>query len=102
MPWVDFPNDYATADDHRAVTDATCPSYRRLADEISAAAGGADVFAFYHGAAIHEIRERFEQGLIPELTGLIGAKSSSVFTDTKGHAASMAKDTGTLIWLNAI
>lgn len=102
MPWVDFPNDYATAADQRAVTDAVYPLYRRLADNVSAAAGGAEVFTFYHGAAVYEIRDRFEQGLVPELTSLIGAKSSSVFADPKGHAASMAKDAGTLIWLNAI
>lgn len=51
---------------------------------------------------MYEIRVRFEQGLIPELTNLIGPRGSSVFADEKGHAANMAKDAGTLIWLNAI
>ena len=102
MPWADFPGEYATAADHRALTDAAYPLYQQLAENISEASQGVDVFTFYHGTALYEIRSRFEQGLIPELMALVGPKSSSVFTDAKGHAATMAKDTGTLIWLDAI
>jgi hypothetical protein len=102
MPWEDYPNEFSTAAAHRARTDAAFPHYQLLAESVSAASGGAEVLAFYHGAAIYEIRSRYEIGLIPELTGLIGARTSSVFADKKGHAASMAQDAGTLIWLNAI
>lgn len=102
MPWADFPSEYATVDEHRAITDAAYPRYRQLAENISEASNGVEVFAFYHGAAVYEIRARFEQGLIPELTNLIGPRRSSVFADEKGHAANMTKDAGTLIWLNAI
>ena len=65
----------ATAAAQRARTDAAYPHYQLLAETVSAASGGAEVLAFYHGAAVYEIRGRFEIGLIPELTGLIGAKS---------------------------
>ena len=102
MPWADYPNDYATADEHRAIIDAAYPRYQQLAENISEASNGAEVFTFYHGAAVYEVRIRFEQGLIPELTNLIGPRRSSVFADRKGHAANMAKDAGTLIWLDAI
>lgn len=102
MPWVDFPNGYATADEHRAITDAAYPHYQQLAENISEASNSADVFVFYHGAAVYDIRAGFEQGTIPELTSLIGPRMSSVFTDEKGHAASLARDAGTLIWLHAI
>ena len=102
MPWNHSPNTYATAAEHRALTDAAYPHYQLLAESVSAASGGAEVSAFYHGAAVYEIRSRYENGLIPELTGLIGASSSSVFTDETGHAAAMAKDAGALIWLNAL
>ena len=44
----------------------------------------------------------FEQGALPEIESLIGPRSTSIFTDEKGHAGLLAKDTGTLIWLNAI
>ena len=102
MPWSRSPHTYATAADHRAGTDAAYPRYQLLAESVSAASGGAEVSAFYHGAAVYEIRSRFENGLIPELTALIGPLSSSVFTDETGHAGSMAKDAGALIWLNAL
>lgn len=102
MPWMDFPNQYATAADHRALIDAAYPLYQQLAESISEASNGVDIFTFFHGAAVYEVRSRFEQGLIPELTNLIGPRRSSVFTDEKGHAANMAIDAGTLIWLEAI
>jgi len=102
MPWEDYPKEYATAAAHRARTDAGYPQYQLLAETVSAESGGAEVLAFYHGAAVYEIRGRYEIGLIPELTGLIGAKATSVFTDKKGHAASMAIDAGTLIWLSSL
>ncbi len=102
MPWSDFPSEYATAADHRAATDAGYPQYQQLAENISEASNGVEVFTFYHGAAVYEVRSRFEQGLIPELTSLLGPSTSSVFTDRKGHAANMTRDAGTLIWLNAI
>ena len=102
MPWSNSPHTYATAADHRAGTDAAYPHYQLLAESVSAASGGAEASAFYHGAAVYEIRSRYENGLIPELTALIGPRHSSVFTDETGHAGSMAKDAGTLIWLNAL
>ncbi|MEC7635167.1 MAG: hypothetical protein VYD58_02075, partial [Candidatus Thermoplasmatota archaeon] len=33
---------------------------------------------------------------------MTGPKKSSIFTDAKGHAGEIAKDTGTYVWLNAI
>ena len=102
MPWADFPSEYATVEEHRAITDAAYLRYRQLAENISEASNGVEVFAFYHGAAVYEIRAGFEEGLIPELANLVGPRRSSVFFDEKGHAADMAIDAGTLIWLNAI
>ena len=101
MPWADYPSTYPSVDEHRALTDAAWPLYQQLAagvgDELDA-----EVFAFYHGAAVYEVRDRFEQGLSGDVTALIGARDRSVFTDEKGHAGTLAKDAGTLIWLHAI
>jgi len=101
MPWLDFPSSYASVDDHRAVIDAVWPLYQQLAGRVSSELGGA-VFAFYHGAAVFEVRALFEQGLLSDVTNLIGPRSDSVFTDEKGHAGTLAKDAGTLVWLHAI
>ena len=101
MPWIDFPSAYASAEEHGAVTDAAWPAYEDFAERLRVDLD-ADVFAFYHGAAVLEIRAMFEDGQLSDVDTLIGPKSSSVFTDEKGHAATLAKDTGTLIWLHAI
>ncbi len=101
MPWLDFPSSYASVDDHRAVIDAVWPLYQQLAERVSSELG-AEVFAFYHGAAVFGVRALFEQGLLSDVTNLIGPRTDSVFTDEKGHAGTLAKDAGTLVWLHAI
>lgn len=101
MSWADYPDTYPSVDQHRARTDAGWLGYQVLADRLSSELQ-TDVFAFYHGAATYEIRSMFEQGLLTDVTSLIGPRASSVFTDKKGHAGNIAKDTGTLIWLHAI
>ena len=101
MPWADYPSTYPAVDEHRALTDAAWPLYQQLADGVGDELD-AEVFAFYHGAAVYEVRDRFEQGLSGDVTALIGARDRSVFTDEKGHAGTLAKDAGTLIWLHAI
>ena len=102
MPWVDFPRNFNDAAEHREQTDDGYQAFQVFAEQLSADLGGADVFTFYHGAAIYELRDMFEQGALPEIESLIGPKATSIFTDEKGHAGLLAKDTGTLIWLNAI
>ena len=102
MPWVDFPRNFNDSAEHRERTDDGYPAFQAFAEQLSADLGGADVFTFYHGAAIYELRDMFEQGALPEIESLIGPRSTSIFTDEKGHAGLLAKDTGTLIWLNAI
>ena len=102
MPWVDFPRTFSDSAEHRERTDDGYLAFQAFAEQLSADLGGADVFTFYHGAAIYELRDMFEQGALPEIESLIGPRATSIFTDEKGHAGLLAKDTGTLIWLNAI
>ena len=102
MPWVDFPRTFNDAAEHRERTDDGYLAFQAFAEQLSADLGGADVFTFYHGAAIYELRDMFEQGALPEIESLIGPRATSIFTDEKGHAGLLAKDTGSLIWLNAI
>ena len=102
MPWVDFPQNFSDSDAHRERTDDGYPAFHAFGEQLSADLGGAEVFTFYHGAAIYELRNMFEQGTLPEIESLTGPRATSIFTDKKGHAGLLAKDTGTLIWLNAI
>ena len=102
MPWADFPRNFNDSAEHRERTDAGYQAFQAFAEQLSADLGGAEVFTFYHGAVIYELRDMFEQGALPEIESLTGPRATSIFTDKKGHAGLLAKDTGTLIWLNAI
>jgi hypothetical protein len=101
-PWADFPENYIDANEHRLQTDAAYPRYQQFAKSLSNLFPDVDIFTFYHGAAIYELRDLFEKGMLQDVDNLVGPERNSIFTDKKGHAGLLAKDTGSLIWLNAI
>ena len=102
MPWIDFPNNYKDVNDHRFITDMGYLAYTEFAKSLSKQFNDLEIFTFYHGAAVYELRKMFENGKLQDIKTLIGPKRTSIFTDQKGHAGDIAKDTGTLIWLKAI
>ena len=102
MPWIDFPNNYKDVNDHRSITDMGYLAYTEFAKSLSKQFNDLEIFTFYHGAAVYELRKMFENGKLQDIKTLIGPKRTSIFTDQKGHAGDIAKDTGTLIWLKAI
>lgn len=102
MPWADFPNNYNDASEHRLQIDAAYPRYQQFAKSLTDLFKDVDIFTFYHGAAIYELRDLFEKDMLQDVDNLIGPRRNSIFTDEKGHAGLLAKDTGSLIWLNAI
>ncbi len=102
MPWIDFPNNYKDVNDHRSLTDMGYLAYKEFAKNLSKQFNGLEIFTFYHGAAVYELREMFENGSLQDIQGLIGPKRTSIFTDEKGHAGDIARDAGSLIWLKAI
>ena len=102
MPWADYPENYIDANEHRLQTDVAYPRYQQFAKSLSNLFPDVDIFTFYHGAAIYELRDLFEKGMLQDVDNLIGPERNSIFTDKKGHAGLLAKDTGSLIWLNAI
>ena len=102
MPWIDFPNNYKDVNDHRFITDMGYLAYIEFAKSLSKEFNDLEVFTFYHGVAVYELRKMFEKGKLQDIKTLIGPKRTSIFTDQKGHAGDIAIDTGTLIWLKAI
>ena len=102
MPWADFPNNYNDASEHRLQIDAAYPRYQQFAKSLTDLFKDVVIFTFYHGAAIYELRDLFEKDMLQDVDNLIGPRRNSIFTDEKGHAGLLAKDTGSLIWLNAI
>jgi len=102
MPWSDFPEDYDNAAEHRNATDQAYPLWKNMASRLSSDFNNADVFAFYHGAAVYELREMFEDGNLSDVDQMRGPSGTSLFTDGKGHAGQIVEDLGTLLWLAAI
>lgn len=102
MPWADYPENYIDANEHRFQIDVAYSRYQQFAKSLTNLFPDVDVFTFYHGAVIYELRGLFEKGMLQDVDNLIGPKRNSIFTDEKGHAGLLAIDTGSLIWLNAI
>lgn len=104
MPWKDYPAEYENASEYAANSTLDIwPYWGNLSDDLSADFPGTDVFTFHHGAVMYELRAMFENGEIDDdVRQMTGAKTSSIFTDAKGHAGYIAEDTGVYVWLNAI
>jgi len=103
LPWKDFPADYDNSTDYRNGSDEAFDSWVNLASNLSSDYPSADVFTIYHGAVAYELREMFENGeLEGDIEQLTGSKTTSIFTDAKGHAGNLMIDTGSLIWLHAV
>lgn len=104
MPWKDYPAEYENASEYAANSTLDIwPYWGNLSDDLSADYPGTDVFTFHHGAVMYELRAMFENGEIDDdVRQMTGAKTSSIFTDAKGHAGYIAEDTGVYVWLNAI
>ena len=102
MPWEDFPLQYDNASEHRDLTDRGYNMWKNMAGRLSSDFNNADVFTFYHGEAMYELRHMYEQNNLSDIDQLMGSAQNSLFTDQKGHAGQIAIDTGTLLWMAAI
>lgn len=55
-----------------------------------------------YGKGAVELKRRFEEGRLPEITQLISDREPAVFIDSMGHAREILTELGSLIWLRAI
>jgi len=103
MPWKDYPQDYGSAEEHRDGADEAYAMWVSLANDLNADYPDADVFTINHAEVVYDLRAAYESGeLGGDVAQLTGSTRNSVFTDKKGHAGDITKDTGTLIWLHAV
>jgi len=101
--WRDFPQNYASAEEHRDGTDESYALWVNLANDLNADYPDADVFTINHAEVVYDLRAAYEAGeLGGDVAQLTGSIRNSIFTDEKGHAGNITKDTGTLIWLHAV
>ena len=103
MPWKDFPEDHENASAYRDGSDVAYDAFADLGRNLSSDFSNADVFSFHHGAVVYELRDMFEAGEIEDdVEQMTGPRATSLFTDAKGHAATITLEAGSLVWLFAV
>jgi hypothetical protein len=102
LPWIDYPSDYPT--DVYASTWLTAhrETWPDVLDGLRALYPGVEILNLPYGQSTIELRLLFEDGNLPDVTALTGPAATSLFTDYKGHAGQMIKDTAPLVWLGIL
>jgi hypothetical protein len=102
LPWMDFPSDWTTEEyasvwlaGHRTVWPALLESLRTLYP-------GVEILNLPYGQSAIELRLLFEAGNLPDVSSMTGASTDAIFTDYKGHAGRILKDTAAMAWLSTI
>ena len=102
LPWPDFPSNWTTEEyasiwfaGHRAVFPALLAS-------LNALYPGVDILNLPYGQSAIELRLLFEAGNLPDVSSMTGASANAIFTDSKGHAGGILKDTAAMVWLSTL
>ena len=106
LPWIDYPEDYATAAVYSELWHSQRDSgWLDLIDALRVLYPGVEIFSVPYGQAAVELRTLLEAGEVPEMTSLTGNNpADSLFKDYKGHGHEdgIVHELAELVWLNAI
>jgi len=102
LPWSPYPantNAAGYASNWLAVHSG---SWHSFIDQLRALYPGVDIFCVPYGQSALELRNLFAANNLSDVTALTGAANTAIFTDNLGHPGDILRDTGRLVWLNAI
>lgn len=103
LPWLTTPASLDTATYANLWLGYHDGAWHAFIDQLRALYPGVDIYCIPYGQSAVELRNLYAAGEIDDdVTALTGAASTSIFTDTLGHAGHILRDTGRLVWLNAI
>jgi hypothetical protein len=102
LPWLDYPGNYDAATYASGWLFWHSTQWHAFIDSVRALYPGVDIFCIPYGQSALELRNLFAAGNLPDVTVLTGVASEAIFVDTKGHPGDILRDTGRLVWLNAI
>ena len=102
MPWIDFPESYATAAEYSDRWELGYTQWKSTVDALRLRYPDVEIFAIPHGRASGDLMTLFEMDALPDVNQLRGPSNSSIYTDPKGHAGQILRDMGGLIWLGSI
>ena len=100
LPWIDFPSDWTTEDYASFWLTAHRTAWPALLASLQALYPGVEILNLPYGQSAIELRLLFESGNLPDVSSMTGAAGSAIFTDYKGHAGRILKDTAAMIWLS--
>ena len=76
--------------------------HSEIVDELRLEFPSTKIFTIPTGwATINLAQMNLDNELLDDIS-MVGPKSSSIFTDQKGHQGQIVIETGTMIWLNSI
>ena len=76
--------------------------HKEIVDELRLEFPSTKIFTIPTGwATINLAQMNLDNELLDDIS-MVGPKSSSIFTDEKGHQGQIVIETGTMIWLNSI
>ena len=76
--------------------------HKEIVDELRVEFPSTKIFTIPTGWATKNLAQmNLDDELLDDIS-MVGPKSSSIFTDEKGHQGQIVIETGTMIWLNSI
>ena len=76
--------------------------HKEIVDELRSEFPSTKIFTIPTGWATKNLAQmNLDNELLDDIS-MVGSKSSSIFTDEKGHQGQIVIETGTMIWLNSI
>ena len=102
LPWPDFPQDYATAEEYSTAWHAGHDGdWSDLVGSLRAAYPDNEFISLPYGQSALELRALLEKDQLPEVDVMISPEEdddAGIFVDDKGHADEILVDLGTLVW----
>ena len=102
LPWPDFPANYDAATFYDFWMSAHDTLWHDFIDSLRALYPGVRIDCLPYGRSALELRKLFAEGNLPDVSLLTGNTNQAIFTDSKGHAAEILRELGTLVWLRAL
>ena len=76
--------------------------HKKIVDELRLEFPSTKIFTIPTGWATKNLAQMNLDNELSDDISMVGPKSSSIFTDEKGHQGQIVIETGTMIWLNSI
>lgn len=103
LPWLTTPEAFSAASYANLWQTFHDTAWHDFIDQLRALYPGVDIYCIPYGQSALELRNLYAAGdLDDDVSALTGAASSAIFTDSLGHPGNILRDTGRLVWLNAI